>query len=177
MNNPGNVFPARFARMRRFASRWSFNLVELSLSIAVVAVGIGSVFGILPHLLKSSRQAADYSALSLDIQQFMEDPNHRGLVTIVDLENTVFYPTTTSPTNAQVISGAFLASRSISSWTATNADYSLTPGTNYYENVGNRPLLKTVFITYRWGNTNNVTNQQTYTFITETAATEDFLTP
>jgi hypothetical protein len=163
--------------MRRFASCLSFNLVELSLAVAVVAVGVVSVFGILPHLLQSSRQAADYSALSLDIQPFMDDPNHRGMVTIPDLENAGFLPDVTSPSNTVVQSGSFIASRSISSYQATNADYTLTSTTNFYKNPGNRPLLKTVFITYRWGNTNNMTNQQSYTFITETACTEEILTP
>lgn len=177
MSATQKIRSARFDPMRRLASRLSFNLVELSLAVAVVAVGVVSVFGILPHLLQSSRQAADYSALSLDVQQFMEDPNHRGLVTLADLEYDGFFPDVSAPTNATVQNGSFVASRSISSWQATNADYTLTSPANYYQNAGNRPLLKTIFITYRWGNTNNLTNQQSYTFITETAATEEFLTP
>ena len=176
----------RFPRTGRFASRRSFNLVELSLAVAVVAVGVVSVFGILPHLLQSSRQASEFSAIALDVQLFMENETHRGMISIADLENTAYFPTVAIPSSQNVRSASFNAQRSISSWPATNAAYSMDndppgalPWTNYYGNTAlpQRPILNTVFITYRWGNTNSPTDAQTFTFITEAAATEGFLTP
>ena len=174
----------RFLRTGRFASRHSFNLVELSLAVAVVAVGVVSVFGILPHLLQSSRQASEFSAIALDVQLFMENETHRGMISIADLENTAYFPTVAIPSSQNVRSASFNAQRSISSWPATNADYSTDndphgalPDTNFYGNAAFRPILKTVFITYRWGNTNSATDAQTFTFITEAAATEGFLSP
>ena len=165
--------------LRRLVSTQSFNLVELSLSVAVVAVGVVSVFGILPHLLQSSRQATEFSAIALDLQQFMDDPDHRGVITLGDLNNTAIFPTSLAPVKTNVQSQSFRAERSMSCWPATNADFSIilpTPA-NVYTNGFGKDTLKTVFITYRWGNTNNLTNMNTYTFITETTATQDILSP
>ena len=154
-----------------------FNLVELSLAVAVVAVGVVSVFGILPHLIKSSRQALEYSAITVRVQNVMDDPGHRGLITFTNMMDSAVFPTITAPAVTTIYEPGFEAVQSISSWNATNADYSIVGNTNYYKSTGGKPLLKTVFITYRWGQTNSAANVQSYTFITETAVTEQVLTP
>ena len=178
MNPKKNNGSKQFPRTGRLASRRSFNLVELSLAIAVVAVGVVSVFGILPHLLQSSRLAADFSAISLDVQRVMEDQNHRGMITLDELADTNLFPDPGAPKNTAASSMSFQGKLSECAMPATNADFSVAAGlTNYFDRGANRYLLKTVIMTYNWGATESVSNRNTYTFITETAVTQGFLSP
>lgn len=160
-----------------FRRRDSFNLVELSLAVAVVAVGVISVFGILPHLLKSSRQAVEYSAISMQVQNIVDDPSHRGYITYANITNTALFPTITAPLRTNYSDGSFNCIQELSSWASTNADVALTGGKSLYTNRNGKPSLKTLFIKYRWGNTNSATDENSFIFVTETAVTQDFMGP
>ena len=178
MNPMKNNGSKRFPRTGRLASRRSFNLVELSLAIAVVAVGVVSVFGILPHLLQSSRLAADFSAISLDVQRVLEDQNHRGMITLYELADTSLFPDPGAPRYITNNYQSFKGKRYECAMPATNADFSMAAAnTNFFDRGSGRYLLKTVFMTYNWGATESASNRNTYTFITETAVTQGFLSP
>ncbi len=154
---------------QKFSSRGSFNLVELSLAVAVTAIGIVSVFGILPHLLKSSRQAVEFSAITMDVQDFVDDPSHRGMLQPSDLTNESYFPTPPNSYRENVKQPGFEGQFTYTALQSTNADTTVF-GYKCYTNFQGRPILKTLYMTYCWGATNNVTNVQRYTFITEACA-------
>jgi E3 ubiquitin-protein ligase DOA10 len=160
--------------LARFRSRASFNLVELSLAVAVVAIGIVSVFGILPHLLRSSRQAVEYDAITLDIQNFVDDPAHRGQVTLYDLTRVTpssdAFPDVSNPYREPIFRPGFEGQLTYATIIATNADVAELPYKAYTNQEGS-PLLRTIYMSYTWGNTNNPTNMQRFTFVTEVAST------
>jgi hypothetical protein len=160
-----------------FRSRRGFNLVELALATAVTAIGIVSVFGILPHLMKASRQAVDYNAITIDIQDFIDDPSHRGTLTTTNLQNTTYFPTLASPYVASIESDNLRYIFTFATHTATNADTSYSSDLTQYTNELGHPMLKTLYITYTWGNTNNAATRQSYTFISETCASRVRLNP
>lgn len=160
-------FPRTSAR--RFHSPASFNLVELSLAVAVVAVGVVSVFGILPHILKNSRQAVENSAITLLIQNEMDEVGTRGRIS--NLANTVYFPTTNQ--TMQVTDGGFIANQTIYTMLATNADSTFGGSPQVYQTSSGKQLLRTCYFTYTWGNTNSA-NATVFTFITECALTEGF---
>lgn len=160
-----------------FRSRRSFNLVELSLAVAVTAIGIVSVFGILPHLMKASRQAVDYNAITIDVQDFIDDPSHRGPLNPTNLQSLTYFPAVSAPVQLSIESDNLRYLFSYGSHTATNADTTYSTELKQYTNELNEPLLKTLYITYVWGNTNNTNIRQSYTFITETCASRVKLNP
>jgi hypothetical protein len=168
-----------FSYLRRFGCERSFNLVELSLAVATVAIGIISVFGILPHIIKSSRQAVDFDMISLDVQDFVDDPSHRWYITSNRLMNTATtnFPNLSSPYKDTVQNSGFEAQIIYGCVVPTNAYYTYKDTPDYlgygtYTNKAGHPLLKTLYITYVWGATNNPTNAQRFTFITEICATD-----
>lgn len=163
-----------------FHSKESFNLVELSLAIAVVAIGVVSVFGIFPHILKSSRQAIEYSTISQMVQTDFDTNGWRFPPSPATLSSNNIFPPypPTQPTTVTNVN--FGAQRYIYSFPASNACFSqsLTDPRPYQNSSGiTRPLLKTLYITYNWGNTNNSSNVCSFTFVTEIAATKNISQP
>ncbi|MDD2706516.1 MAG: hypothetical protein PHV34_00790 [Verrucomicrobiae bacterium] len=134
-------------------------MIEISLALAVIGIGLVSVIGVMPHLLNSSRQSVEASEVALAAQGFI-DADYSGAITPSELADY----TGVFETNIAA-SLSFSASNSVAYVTATNG-----ANTAEYSSGGN-PLLKTVIITYAWPP--NAKKRQVFTFITEVAATKD----
>ena len=141
----------------------SFNLVELSLAVAIVAIGILSVFGILPHVIRSSRKAVEYSALSMLIHDQVEDPSHWGSITPAELNVVADFPTADTSSTFSNIS--FQAVQHFITAPVSNGTGTI------YPNSGGNPIIRRLYFTYTWGAGNR------YTFATEIAANTNIALP
>jgi len=148
-------------------------MVEIALSLAIIGFGLAAVMGVLPTLMNTSRQAIESTEVALAAQDYVEE-DYGANFTVADLA----LPSKTDPATDSVATNGFAANIAIAYSPATNAF-----GTNEFSGPlefcvkgdPGQPLLKTIQITYSWPP--GSAKPQTFTFITEVAATRDIPLP
>ena len=149
-----------------------FNLVEVALALGVIGFGVVAVLGVMPQLLSSSRSAMDYSEVALVAQELIER-EHSSTLT-ADQLNALYGIGSVSSTNCVSSSQSFRFRTVVEYIPATNVigtNATIQTPIEYKTSVNGRPLLRTVRISYLWPPT--ASKPQSFTFVTEIAATRD----
>ncbi len=136
-----------------------FTLVEISLSLAIIAFALVTMLGLMPSMLNSSRQSIDYSEIALNVQSFFETNyanSSAGTLPAVGSQSSLVTNTT--------FRGDLIVSYK------DGEDSSSINSIAIVDSNG-KPLLTTVQVTYKWPP--GAKHPQTYTFTTEVAATKD----
>ena len=139
------------------------------MALAVMGIGILAIVGVMPHLMNASRQSIEYTEVALVAQDIIER-DYRPTMTPVDLATTAYTSARADSTNTLSFNADFTYNYTL----ATNA-FGTNGATAFAFQTGaasgNKPLLKTVQITYSWPK--GAKNPQRFTFITELAARQD----
>lgn len=139
-----------------FRATDGFNMIEVALALAIIAIGLIPIIGLMPSLLNSSRQSVDSSEVALAAQDYVERMNLYQL----NPDKLALMPVKSS---TQVKTSSFQAN------VLTTSDISINPSDGQkYTDASGGPLLKTVWITYSWPI--GAAKPQTFTFVTEIAA-------
>lgn len=168
-------------------------MVEIALSIAIMAVGIVAVLGIMPTLLRSNRQALEFSNVAI-IGQIDMDGHNTVLDTpdglMLQVQNDNIGRDSKGRDKGRATNDYFIASLSVTNFTSryfeTNDDlvkqkiytrpYSIKDvNPNFFDPNTNVPFLVTRRVTYSWGGSNQTS--QHFTFYTEQAAKFNIVLP
>jgi type II secretory pathway pseudopilin PulG len=151
----------------------AFSLIEIALSIAIIAIGLVAILGVMPSLLTSSRGAVENTEIAMAAQNSV-DMDFAAWRTPDDLN--LRYRPGDSPLGDNVkelyVGSSLKASNYISYVTATN----ILANKEFKELNGaaaGNPLLRTVLYTYTWPP--GSTRPQTFTFVTEICATTNIV--
>jgi Tfp pilus assembly protein PilV len=147
----------------------AFSMIEISVAMVVVGVGIVSLLGVMPLLLRSDRAAIEYTDVAMAAQDYIETRQYT-LYTPNDLDAQV------SNTNFLFNSGAgFFATNVTTSTVSSNTLYTreFQLSVTYPDGTAHptQPLLKTMRVIYAWPP--KAVLKQTNIFMTEVAATRD----
>jgi prepilin-type N-terminal cleavage/methylation domain-containing protein len=154
----------KFSALRK--SNHGLTMIEMSISLAIVGVGLLAIIGVMTPLLNTSRSAVDASEVAFAAQGYIEKDFGNNL----EPDDIVKVP---SVTTTNIDSSSFHAVACSSYLVATNA-----AGVSYETTGPDQRLLTTQIITFSFprpppGATNSVF--QTYTFVTEVAATTNIV--
>jgi type II secretory pathway pseudopilin PulG len=159
-------------RIGILSSQNAFSMVEIALAISIMAIGIVSILGIMPTLLKSNRQAIDASRVAIIAQRRMdgEDTSNDKPKDLYDQLQKA--PTTTNETyDAFYVAARTFVTNSFEVDLETNPSNPVAKEYNLKLNnplAPNYPLLITKVVTYSWPP--NSSKAQSYSFYTEYAA-------
>jgi type II secretory pathway pseudopilin PulG len=146
--------------------RAAFSLIEIALSIAIIAIGLVAILGVMPSLLTSSRGAVENTEIAMAAQNSV-DMDFAAWRTPNNLANDY---NSTKNVSELYVGSSLKASNYISYVTATN----VLRGREFSEKDGTgNPLLRTILYTYTWPP--GATRPQTFTFVTEICATTNIV--